>query len=134
MDDRVFRLKVHANGEICWGGGANGGFGLNTIQNWMQSGLIMQPDTTYIIEGVYTREPGKTLHSRLIKVDDNTIQVGVGVAWMNHTTAPNSDDTYNIYLSSAQTGWLNFWFGDLIVYNTDNQNVREVTINYLKAL
>ena len=132
--DRVFRLKVNANGEICWGGGANGGFGLNTIQNWMQSGLLMQPDTTYIIEGVYTREPGKTLHSRLIKVDDNTIQVGVGVSWMNHTTMPNSDDTYNIYLSSAQTGWLNFWFGDLIVYNTDNQNVREVTINYLKAL
>ena len=134
--DRVFRLRSQS-GQIEFGGkraSGSGGFSINNIEQWTSTGMVMQPDTTYILEAVYTRDPDRELTSRLIKVTDNTVQTGTPIQFNNHTSSTGPDSTYSIYLSSAQTGWVNWWFGDLIVYNTNNSNVRGTTINYLKAL
>ena len=134
--DRVFRLRSQS-GQIEFGGkrvSGSGGFSINNIEQWTSTGLVMQPDTTYILEAVYTRDPDRELTSRLIKVTDNTIQTGTPIQFNGHTSATGPDSTYSVYLSSAQTGWVNWWFGDLVVFNTDNSNVRDTTINYLKAL
>ena len=129
--DRVFRWRV-SGGTVHWGGLGSGTF--NTAGHpWHDSGMVLAPDTVYILSATYDRTDNKKLTSELLAVDTDTTQTGAVINFASHTALPSPDTSYKVHISSAQTGFVGYSLGDTIVYNGSG-NHYSTTIAYLKSL